>query len=90
MDDSPIEACHVVRENDGPLYVGKYDSSGSYDDILSMFHDQSAKRMWALDAHRRLSQDVVASVQEIYYGLKCQYFDFESFLPVSWPSTDPS
>ena len=51
MDDSPIEACHVVRENDGPLYVGKYDSSGSYDDILSMFHDQSAKRMWALDEH---------------------------------------
>ena len=45
-----------------------------------MFHDQSVKRTWALDAQLRLSQDVVASVRKIHYGLKFLYFDFENFV----------
>jgi len=80
MDDCLIEVCRVLKENDGYLYVGEYESSGSYDDMLRVFHDLSAVRTWTLDAQRRLSQDVVASVREIHYGLRCQYSDFESFV----------
>ena len=80
MDDCPIEAYHILRETDGHYNVGEYDSSGSYDDIFRMCHDQSARRTWALDAQLRLSQDVVASVRKIHYGLKFLYFDFENFV----------
>ena len=43
-DDCSIEAWRVLKENNGPLYFGEYDSSSSYNDILRMFHDQSIKR----------------------------------------------
>jgi len=80
MDDCLMEACRVLKENDGLLYVGEYDTGGSYDDLVRMFHDQSAERSWALNALRRLPQDTVASVREIHYGLKRQFSDFDNFV----------
>ncbi|MDA0230621.1 MAG: class I SAM-dependent methyltransferase [Proteobacteria bacterium] len=79
MDDCLTEACRVLKENDGLLYVGDNDSSGFYDDMVRMFYDNSAERTWALDALRRLPHDVASSVREIHYVLKRQFTDFESF-----------
>ena len=80
MDDCLAEACRVLKENNGLLFVGDYDTSGPYDDMVRMFHDQSAERAWALDALLRMPQDVFVSAREFHYGLKRQFPDFDSFV----------
>ena len=80
MDDCLTEACRVLTENDGLLYVGEFDTNGSYDDIVRMFHDESAERAWAVDALLRMPQDVFASAREIRYDLKRQFSDFDTFV----------
>ena len=80
MDDCLAEACRVLKEYDGLLYVGDYDTSGSYDDMVRMFHDQSAERAWALDALLRMPQDVFVLARELHYGLKRQFPDFDAFV----------
>ncbi len=79
MDDCLTEACRVLKEIDGLLYVSDYDTSGSYDDMVRMFYDQSAERAWALDALLRMPQDIFATAREIHYGLKRQFGDFDAF-----------
>jgi ubiquinone/menaquinone biosynthesis C-methylase UbiE len=80
MDDCLAEACRVLKENDGLLYVCDYDTSGSYDDMVRMFHDQSIERAWALNALLRMPQDAFARAREIHYGLKCQFPNFDAFV----------
>lgn len=80
MDDCLAEACRVLKENDGLLYVLEKDTSGLFDGIIRMFDDQSAVRAWASDALLRMPQDIFASAREIHYGLKRQFPDFASFV----------
>lgn len=47
-----------------------------------MFRDQSAEQIWAIEALLRMPQDVFASVRDIYYGMKRQFSDFDSFVAI--------
>ena len=80
MDDCLAEACRVLKENDGLLYVLEKDTNGLFDGIIRMFDDQSTVRAWASDALLRMPQNVFASTREIHYGLKRQFPDFASFV----------
>ena len=80
MDDCLAEACRVLKEADGFLYVVDDDTSGSYEDMLRIFIDRSSERAWALEALQEMPQDVFASTREIHYNLKRQFPDFEAFL----------
>ncbi len=89
MADCLTEACRVLKENDGILYVGEYDTGGSYDDMVRMFHDRSAERAGAMEALLRMPQDVFASVRDIHYGLKRQFSDFDSFVASFIAANEP-
>ena len=80
MDDCLAEACRVLKEADGFLYVVDDDTSGSYDDMLRIFDDRSSERAWALEALQEMLQDVFASAREIHYNLRQKFPDFEAFL----------
>ena len=80
IDDCLAEACRVLKEADGFLYVVDDDTSGSYEDMLRIFIDRSSERAWALEALQEMPQDVFASTREIHYNLKRQFPDFEAFL----------
>ncbi len=80
MDDCLAEACRVLKENDGLLYVLEKDTSGLFDGIIRMFDDQSAVRASASDALLRMPQNIFASAREVHYGLKQRFPDFGSFV----------
>ena len=80
MDDCLREARRVLNDNDGIHYVVEQETSGSYDDMVRMFHDESAERAWALDALKRMSEILFSSVREVHYGLKRQFSDFDAFI----------
>jgi ubiquinone/menaquinone biosynthesis C-methylase UbiE len=80
MDDCLAEACRVLKENDGLLYVLEQDTSGLFDGMIRMFDGQSAVRAWASGALLRMPQHIFASAREIHYSLKRQFPDFGSFV----------
>ncbi len=80
MDDCLAEACRVLKEVDGLLYVADDDTSGTYDDMLRLFDDRSSERAWALESLMEMPQDVFASARQIHYNLKREFSDFEAFL----------
>ena len=79
MDECLGEACRILKEVDGFLYVLEKDSSGLYDGILRMFDDQSAVRAWAGDALLRMPQNFFASAREIHYSVKQEFSSFDAF-----------
>jgi ubiquinone/menaquinone biosynthesis C-methylase UbiE len=90
MDDCLAEACRVLAENDGILYVLERHSGGSYDDVVRLFYDESEERAWALDALARMPRNFFASAREIHYGLKHKFPDFDSFVAALMAADDIS
>ena len=80
MDDCLTEACRVLKENDGILYVLEQETSGLFEGMVRMFDDQSAVRAWASDALLSMPQNIFASAREIHYSLKRKFPDFGSFV----------
>ena len=79
MDECLAEACRVLKDHDGLLYVGEDETSGSYDDMVRMIDDNSDERVWAPDALPRMPPDIFASARKIHYGLKRQFSSFDAF-----------
>jgi len=88
MDECLGEACRVLKEVDGFLYVLEKDANGLYNSILRMFDDQSAVRVCAGDSLLRMPQSFFASAREIHYSVKQEFPSFDAFFAKSMTKKD--
>lgn len=79
MDYCLAEACRVLNDHDGLIYVGEDETSGSFDDMVRMIDDHSVERAWTMDALDRMPSDFFAAAREIHYRLKRQFSGFDAF-----------